>query len=454
MDQFFYQFAERMALEATEHTDGHISRENAMLLATQTWRNKQRITLNKFSRAQALLLKIEDPDRVATQAANLNKSAIIWSDTIPSAWLNFNIREQATDFFVEDGRDGPHALEKAMNDAANAILQTENEPNPLCVRMRGVRLHLTQFGRAYHLRTSSDLEPHELELECREHMHSWDRHVYEFQRIACMAQIALQNKDWLAWVSNQNPFVDPPSLAFSKDDSPRNLPAPNEQDFFVLRYSEGEEPAQGTVIPQYEFSNDIHFFLGTHATDAESVYHATQQMRAGNALTLNGVISTAFEADGRILTAFVSRDILGIQSSELQDQALFSMIDSAAYHDSPLVQRKLIKARTKHSPETLCFILFRQNNKSPYQILRQQTPAFYAAKANVIQTIALQIANGTTENASVLFNNSSIERKATMLHAAGVIQQYQQQSTAYANSRGLKLAKRKLNQLVRLTAEV
>ena len=207
-------FGARMqSLAESNHRGRRAHQQNALLAASQRCTQARRHAAEALRARALLLLSDLNGDELA---AKHNNVATVWSDALPAAWLSFAVSDQATDFFVHNGREGSEFLEKAMNDAADELLREARVPNPLCVRARDVRLHLTQVGRAFHLQTSAELEPHELELECREHMHSWEKHTAEYNRIMQMAEVAKTDADWKAWLDAMDQYKDPPSLAFAQ----------------------------------------------------------------------------------------------------------------------------------------------------------------------------------------------------------------------------------------------
>ncbi|MBN19879.1 MAG: hypothetical protein CL678_01230 [Bdellovibrionaceae bacterium] len=449
MRRFFQQYAERKAAQATRQATMHITRENALLRVSKLWETRKTSALAQLDRAEALLLGVNDPERVAENAAQHNQSAVVWSNGNPSVWLNFAITNQETDFYVPDGTAGARELEKAIDDALSDVLAQSQRPNPLCIRMRDVRLHLTQTGRAYHLETSLDLEPHELELESREHMRSWETHLAEYARILKMASAAMNGSarpQWLQWLEKKNPFIDPPTLAFEQSDVDiRRLPAKTDYVFLQHAQNAGMEET-GAIINQIDLSSDNEkYFLGTHATDAAAVY-----FEANTLSKFSGFVSTAFEADGRVLFAAIDKELFKQSCKVYPDQDLLRLILASSYYDSTLVTKLVVRARTEHGPETFCYALV-VDKSGEKRIALQPRPAFFAAKQMVETTLR---GYDNVINASDRFHSAENTQKASLLHAAGVIIEYQERSTQFADARGLKLAKRKLRQLSNILARV
>lgn len=439
--KFLQQYAERKAAQATRQASMHITRENELLRVTKLWETRKAAALAQLSRAEALIIKVHDPERVAENAAQHNGAAVVWSDALPSAWLNFNVTEQQTDFYIADGKSGAEELERALDAAVSEVLPKTKKPNPLCVRMRDVRLHLTQTGRAYHLETSIDLEPHEVELECREHMHSWERHVAEYARIKKMASAATGSakEQWNAWLKAKDPFVDPPTLAFEQYDiAPEALP--KKSDFILMHHAiDYQYSNDNATITQIDLASDNEaYFLGTHATDAAAIY-----FEANTTSKFAGFVSTAFEADGKVLFAAVHKDVIKTTFSMFEDQAVLRFLFVMSYYDSTMVKKAVINARTEYGPESPCYAMTSEGQSKLHYIL-QPLPNYFMAKKMVIS----QIASYDIDDAEAVYNSTSVPRKASLLHAAGVVLEFQTRSTAFADARGLKLAKRKLRQLL------
>lgn len=448
MKAFFIAYAERKAAQATAETDAHINKENAMLAATQRWENKQKNALNKLTRARALLLGITDPERVAELAVQHNKSAIIRTDALPSAWLNFNITDNPTEFYVPDGRDGVNLLETAMKQTAKKVLNYSSAPNPLCIRMRDIRLHLTQVGRAFHLKTSSELEPHEVELECREHMHSWSRMVADYHRIQSMAAATngKAKKEWDEWIERKDPYTDPPTLAFNQESYVAdNL---NIEEFLFLQYTTQERPDAAAAYHLDLSNSETQFFIGSTPTDAEAVYYMAHD---NPSKTFYGFVFSAFELDCRVLRAAIKRKYVENLQIDLdaEKQQLYHCVAASSNFDSPLVARLILNVRTAYGPESFCCASIQKDETALPVPIYTPLPEFDAAKTLVIQEI---VARGISEDdAKEKFKLLTVFQKASALHAAGVVRQYATRSTAFADPRGLKLAKRRLVQLITAT---